>query len=196
MSKHLRTFSEKISTGHRAISSKPALRSSKPAFFRNYQEVEISMGPSEFQRLMKEVRKWKKEGGTLKAKLKGTKESVKMKAKIEKMPKLHFDREMRLPKDHPGSDSDVTLYYAITMTKAWDKTPEAIVLSGDEYVKAKTKFYDKAYDFANDHIMTPVGQFNKLEKKAFPRLHQLGLLETDSPFMTQGENYHRSVGWY
>lgn len=84
MSKNIRSFSEKITTG-----SRTTFRSTpRSSFFRNYQEVELEMGTKDWQKLLQGIRKWKKEGGTLKAKLKGKKESIKMKVKVAKMPIL------------------------------------------------------------------------------------------------------------
>lgn len=200
MSKNIRTFSEKITTGVRSGRSTSArsARTLHPrsSFYRNYQEVEIEMGSKDWQTLLQDIQKWKKGNGTLKAKLKGKKDAIKMKARIEKMPKTKFgpgwpgytasqrakfkkqgftireiDQVERLGKSAPNPGN--TRY---TDPKGW-------VEGGDAWYAVK------GWGFVD------IGRGGFMDN-AFPRYAEHGISKSLIRFHQGGMNYHPAVGYY
>lgn len=183
----LRTFSEKITTGRKAV-SKPALRSSK-SFFRNYQEVEVAMGPSEWKILLKQIKEWKKRGGTLKAKLKGTKKEVKL--GVSKIDTSEVDKQLKQKVDRMLRDwgSGLPMYKKLFregMQRAWE---QSIPL---KCVNDALIAWEHGHPFKSDQL--------ECLMYAFPELRDAIDFPEDygerNPRVPQGDNYHSSIGWY
>lgn len=191
MGKNIKSFSEKISTGIKSGRSVYP----RSSFFHNYQEVEIEMGSKDFQKLLQSIRKWKKEGGTLKARLKGKKESIKMKAKIEKMPpekngpffyytksqKAKFKRQGFSIRDisaveQLGKQNPKTGYKRHTSLKDW-------VEGGDAWHMITTWGFVDIGRGGFIHDVFPLFAEKSMDKSLI-RFYQAGM------------NYHSAVGYY
>ena len=154
MNKKLRSFSEKISTG------------------KSFREVTIAQGTPEWQKLKKDIEKWKKKGGTLKAKLKGKKVPVtKGFTKAER-------RKFR------GAGFPVTEINAV----------EKLKISGPK--KGYTRYTNpKKWVEGGDawHIIKMWG-FVDLDQTGF--VDQTFKPYSENPRVPAGNNYHPAVGWY
>lgn len=153
------------------------------------------MGPPNFQKLLKELRAWKKSGkkGTFKAKLKGPKGEVELGVSGVDLAELDA-KELRqetkrlvrewLP-EFIGSKQELVA----GIKRAWDAgfSPEYL-----DSVMA-TSIRSGAYDWSDiEYIKAAWGKSwisdEFLATGKYP--------ETFSTRVPQGDNYHPSVGWY
>jgi len=151
-----------------------------------YTELELQLGPADWQKLRSEIQRWKKSGGILKAKLKGKEDKAKQEKRINELvskrgPTLTEDEEDEIavtpgvippwfPKN-PGKDN--YYYGAIKAIK------ELGVSALDVHLAVERDYTDESLTDKEREILR-VGWGVKKYGNVIPH----------------GEFYHKDKGWY
>ena len=153
----------------------------------SYEEIKLNLGSKEWQDIRKEIARWKKSGGTLHAKLKGSKEKEEHKKNIEILiaergPKL-TSNEMDEIAATPGIIPPWWVGFA--KDGYYDGATKAIKELGvsaiDVHLATERDYTDKPLTEKEEEILQAGWG---IAKKAEPNV------------IPQGEFYHKDKGWY
>ena len=161
----IKPFSEDISTG-------------------DFREVELRLDSADWQKLREEIRRWKKAGGILRAKLKGEKDKTQHEKRIRELI------AERGPKQTSEEEDEIYATPGI-IPPWWGK--------GDGYYKGAIKAIKKLGVSALEvHLATERDYTDKPLTDSEKRILRVGWPEVkhSENIVPFGENYHRDVGWY
>ena len=145
-----------------------------------FKEVELNLGSKDWQTIQKAIHKWKKEGGTLHAKLKGE--------GLDKNEMHDFARKIVEDRGSHLTDEEKNLVaWTPGLVPPWfDSTTDP-----EEYDFCATKAIEKLNVSAMDvHIAVEKSYTGKSLTPKQKRILEVGWNEKF------GEFYHRDVGWY
>jgi len=165
----IKAFSETITTGSES----------------QYQEIELELGSKDWKKLLGQIRDWKKKGGTLHARLSGSKKKVALKISEPEIDpregEATFDQITRqFESAYPGTGSE--------FDAALDKASNA---GWNAYY-----IYDVLHDWFSGERQNIGPEGKEMIKFAFPELLEYEYNETPKNNIPRGNYYHPQVGWY
>ena len=185
---NLKPFSEEITTGNTDNTESQFLKINN-----NFgEQTTLKLGSQEWQKLLANIRQWKKTGGTLHAKLSGKKTT-------SRIQKPEEDRSK--PKD-VSADMDVEADYSALRHQYRTTDPEHKVFilfciqEEAEMQREKGRSLDLGEEeVAADRAQNEIYELKPEEKKAWID-HVKNQPKNWTPYSAFGEFYHRDVGWY